>query len=55
MGRTVGEVARLSGQTVRTLYVDDERFTATIDAHGRGLSRYLREAFAANADRRERG
>ncbi|WP_306368210.1 MerR family transcriptional regulator [Nocardiopsis sp. CC223A] len=37
------------------LYVDDERFTATIDADAPGLSRYLREAFAANADRRERG
>lgn len=37
------------------LYVDDERFTATIDAHAPGLSRYLREAFAANADRQERG
>jgi len=35
------------------LYADDERFTATVDAHGRGLSTYLREAFAANADRRE--
>ncbi|MDE3722175.1 MerR family transcriptional regulator [Nocardiopsis sp. N85] len=36
------------------LYVDDERFTATIDAHAEGLSRYLRDAFAANADRQER-
>ncbi|MFL1379834.1 MerR family transcriptional regulator [Nocardiopsis protaetiae] len=36
------------------LYVDDERFTATIDADAPGLSRYLREAFAANADRLER-
>ncbi|GAB2486724.1 MerR family transcriptional regulator [Nocardiopsis aegyptia] len=35
------------------LYVDDERFTATIDAHAQGLSAYLREAFAANADRQE--
>jgi DNA-binding transcriptional MerR regulator len=35
------------------LYVDDERFTATIDAHGEGLSAYLRDAFAANADREE--
>jgi len=34
------------------LYADDERFTATIDAYGRGLSAYLRDAFAANADRR---
>jgi DNA-binding transcriptional MerR regulator len=37
------------------LYVDDERFTATIDADAPGLSRYLREAFAANADHLERG
>jgi DNA-binding transcriptional MerR regulator len=36
------------------MYVDDERFTATIDAYGEGLSPYLREAFAANAARRER-
>jgi DNA-binding transcriptional MerR regulator len=35
------------------LYADDERFTATIDAHGEGLSAYLRDAFAANADRQE--
>ena len=37
------------------LYVDDERFTATVDSDGSGLSAYLRDAFAANADRRERG
>lgn len=35
------------------LYVDDERFTATVDAHAEGLSVYLREAFAANAARQE--
>lgn len=35
------------------LYVDDERFTATIDAYGEGLSPYLREVFAANAARHE--
>ena len=35
------------------LYVADERFTATIDAHAEGLSAFLREAFAANADRQE--
>jgi DNA-binding transcriptional MerR regulator len=35
------------------LYVDDERFTAAIDAHREGLSAYLRDAFAANADRQE--
>ena len=35
------------------LYVDDERFTASIDAYGEGLSPYLRDAFAANANRRE--
>uniref|UniRef100_UPI0003808DC6 MerR family transcriptional regulator n=1 Tax=Nocardiopsis halotolerans TaxID=124252 RepID=UPI0003808DC6 len=35
------------------MYVDDERFTATIDAHGQGLSAYLREAFAANAARQQ--
>ncbi|WP_116246989.1 MerR family transcriptional regulator [Nocardiopsis sp. FIRDI 009] len=35
------------------LYVTDTRFTATIDAHADGLSTYLRDAFAANADRLE--
>ncbi|KOX15887.1 MerR family transcriptional regulator [Nocardiopsis sp. NRRL B-16309] len=35
------------------LYVDDARFTATIDAHAEGLSAYLCGAFAANADRQE--
>ncbi|WP_159945383.1 MULTISPECIES: MerR family transcriptional regulator [unclassified Nocardiopsis] len=35
------------------MYVDDERFTATIDAHAEGLSVFLREAFAANAARQE--
>lgn len=35
------------------LYADDERFTATVDAHAEGLSAYLREAFAANAARQE--
>ncbi|MFI6578608.1 MerR family transcriptional regulator [Nocardiopsis sp. NPDC050513] len=35
------------------LYVDDARFTATVDAHREGLSGYLRDAFAANADRLE--
>lgn len=29
------------------LYADDPRFTATIDAYGAGLSRYLRDAIAA--------
>ncbi|MFD6948487.1 transcriptional regulator [Nocardiopsis sp. TSRI0078] len=33
------------------MYADDERFTATVDAHAEGLSAYLREAFAANAAR----
>ncbi|WP_255499584.1 hypothetical protein [Nocardiopsis sp. Huas11] len=31
----------------------DEWFTATIDAHAEGLSAYLRDAFAADADRQE--
>ncbi len=35
------------------LYASDERFTATVDAHAQGLSTFLREAFAANADRQE--
>ncbi|WP_017597593.1 MerR family transcriptional regulator [Nocardiopsis lucentensis] len=35
------------------LYVDDARFTTTIDARAEGLSAYLRDAFAANADRLE--
>ena len=35
------------------MYVDDARFTASIDAAGRGLAAYLRDAFAANADRTE--
>ncbi|XKK39429.1 MerR family transcriptional regulator [Nocardiopsis sp. ARC36] len=43
------EIHRGLGQ----LYADDERFTATVDAHGQGLSVYLRDAFAANAARRE--
>jgi DNA-binding transcriptional MerR regulator len=32
------------------LYVDDERFTATIDAAGAGLSVYLRDAMAVYAE-----
>jgi DNA-binding transcriptional MerR regulator len=35
------------------LYADDERFTATVDAHAGGLSVYLCEAFTANAARQE--
>ncbi|MFV2196463.1 MerR family transcriptional regulator [Nocardiopsis sp. LOL_012] len=35
------------------MYVEDPRFTATLDAYGQGLSAYLCAAFAANADRRE--
>ncbi|MBC3192648.1 MerR family transcriptional regulator [Pseudonocardia sp. C8] len=31
------------------LYVDDPRFTATIDAYGDGLARYLRDAIAVYA------
>ncbi len=41
------EIHRSLGQ----LYVDDARFTASIDTHGEGLSPYLRDVFAANADR----
>lgn len=40
-------------QGLGRMYVEDERFTTTIDAHGQGLSVYLREAFAANAARRQ--
>jgi TipAS antibiotic-recognition protein len=32
------------------LYVDDERFTATIDRSGAGLSVYLRDAIAVYAE-----
>jgi DNA-binding transcriptional MerR regulator len=35
------------------LYVADQRFTANVDKVAPGLSRYCREAFAANADRRK--
>lgn len=35
------------------MYVDDQRFTVNIDKYGAGLSAYLRDAFAANADRQE--
>lgn len=34
------------------LYVDDERFTATIDAHAPGLAAYLRDAIAVYAQQR---
>lgn len=47
---------RCSPQIHRALgamYVEDQRFTASIDRFGAGLSAYARDAFAANADRQE--
>ena len=35
------------------MYVDDERFTASVEQAGAGLAAYMRDAFAANADRQE--
>ncbi|MEV2276860.1 MerR family transcriptional regulator [Nocardiopsis sp. NPDC049922] len=35
------------------LYANDARFTAAVDPHREGLSAYLRDVFAANADRLE--
>jgi hypothetical protein len=43
------EIHRGLGQ----MYVDDPRFTATYEAAGQGLARYLRDAIIANADRHE--
>lgn len=37
------------------MYVDDPRFTATIDRFGAGVSAYARDAFRANAERQEQG
>jgi len=37
------------------MYVDDERFTASLDEAGVGLAAYMREAFVANAERLEGG
>jgi Predicted transcriptional regulators len=35
------------------MYVDDERFTKSIDRFGAGLARFMRDAMAAFADRRQ--
>jgi hypothetical protein len=35
------------------MYVDDERFTNNIDKFGEGLSKFLAEAMAAFASRRQ--
>ena len=35
------------------MYVDDARFTASVNAAGPGLATYMQVAFAANADRAE--
>lgn len=37
-------------RTLATMYVADERFAATYDAHGEGLAQYVHDAIQARAD-----
>lgn len=48
-GRYTPEMFKGLGQ----MYVDDERFTQSIDRFGNGLARFMRDAMAVFADRRQ--